>query len=272
MSFIHVNDLKIVDMLKREKRKFTMISTTLTIKIISDLGNYVYMPGDRILKKELYFLNKVKKHVNDNLENDFYYDRKDIDYYCFGNCKPGDIYNKCYEIDINSAYWYTAYKYGFISKEIFDEGNNKERISKKTRLAALGVLAKKTRQFDYDGNKFISHEPIKSRTEGVFFYCAAEVGNILKRLSIKVGDDFIFFWVDAIFVKSEESYMFLIHEFAEIGLYVKSKKLKYIKVGKETYDVRGYDDKKGEIDRRLFSVPSKDTSIELSKIISNFGK
>ncbi len=263
MGFISVNDLRIVDLLKKEGVPFKMEATTLTIKIYSERGNYVYMPGDRIPKRELYFINKVKRHVEKTLRKDFYFDRQDISYYHFGNCKPGEVFKNCFEIDINSAYWYLAFKNGFISKEIFEEGCNKNKISKKTRLASLGVLAKKTREFNYNGKIWKPGKVTKSFTEGVFFFVAAEVGNILRRLSLLVGNQFIFFWVDAIFVKDDASYQLLISEFTKLDLYVKAKQLKYIKIKEQSFEVRGYEDKKGEIDKRHFYVPSVNVSNEM---------
>lgn len=265
MAAIHIHDLRIVDLLKKDKIPFQIISTTLTIKIFSERGNYVYMPGDRIPKRELYFINKVKRHVENTLPKDFIFNRPNIDYYHFGDCKPGEVYKNCFEIDINSAYWFLAYKHGFISKQLFEEGCNKEKISKKTRLASLGVLAKKTREHNFDGKEFEVGEEKRSFTEGVFFFVAAEVGNILKRLSLSVGKSFIFFWVDAIFVKDDASYQFLLSEFTKLDLYVKAKQLKYIKIKQNSFEVRGYDDKPGELDKRDFYVPSANISAELSR-------
>lgn len=105
--------------------------------------------------------------------------------------------NQVFCIDIKKAYPTALYNYGAIDKYCYDFLGT---ISKKDRLAALGMLASNKRIFDYDENGVnyrIVHE--KSSLKEWFFLCVLQTQKIMFDLKRILGDSFLFFWVDGIY-------------------------------------------------------------------------
>ena len=91
---------------------------------------------------------------------------------------------------------------GIISKEIYNEGLKKDKI---TRLASLGSLAKRKEVYTYDGSIYRHVETIRSyETENLWFAICKRVSDIMQSLMNNLGDDFVFYWVDGIYFKRSE--------------------------------------------------------------------
>lgn len=179
--------------------------TTTEIRVPGETPVKYFMRG--LQSAELHFLAKVKKHFR-RLENESrpvyirpygtccYYNQND------SNLKPGEYSDVC-EIDVSSAYWHQAKKLGYLTEELFREGNDKSKIRKKVRLMALGSLAKRTtvKSFEPPYDDF-DIEIIEEDT-AVFW------DNITYTFGLEMQECFSFFnglvlgyWVDAIFVKN----------------------------------------------------------------------
>lgn len=110
--------------------------------------------------------------------------------------------DNCIEIDLNAAYWNKALQLGYIDKNIYDKASY-SKISKKARLIALGSLAKTT--YFYNGENGILTLSGKQRelTAGIFFHIAHEVSIDILTIAYSLKT-FIFYWVDAIFLREKE--------------------------------------------------------------------
>lgn len=215
--------MEYIDDLKRSKIPFIMYSTTFTKTIYVDNRTYYYTANGKLKQRELNLIRIVKAYAeSQNFKINV--DRSKINYIKVNNFKSGVYKKDIYEIDLNAAYWRLAYKYGYITKDIYYKGLNlndkgelikpvynsygniSNYVSKMSRLIALGNLAKSKTIFKYDGEKY--HAPEKeysTLTENVFFKVSSETDAIMKILSIIAGKDYLFYWVDAIFVKSKEA-------------------------------------------------------------------
>ncbi len=155
---------------------------------------------------ELQFIKKVKQHV---LENETYKLVKNIFkkegsenkikyFYYNKNIKPGTVYNDLIEVDLKGAYWEQLYMLpGVITREIYEEGL---KVEKKTRLAAVGTMAKTTNVIKYDGKASLG-DPIKSNlTSFLWNTISYKIGKVMAKAMRTSKSDFIFFWVDAIFI------------------------------------------------------------------------
>ena len=72
---------------------------------------------------------------------------------------------------------------------------------KQVRLAAIGSLAKKRKVYTYDGVHERQLEVIRSeKTEVLWDVICNKVGQCLVDVARACGDDFIFFWVDGVYV------------------------------------------------------------------------
>lgn len=165
---------------------------------------------------ELHFIKSVKEFI---LKHGTYkkvrnYFKKEgstgkIKYFYYNkNTSPGQTIEGVTEIDLKNAYWHTAYtlpKDGttLFSEEIYKKGLT---VSKKSRLAAIGSLAKVVSVWEFNGEKEIKHPPEKSETtEYLWHTICNKIGKIMAKGSKVAKNDFLFFWVDAIFVKNESA-------------------------------------------------------------------
>jgi hypothetical protein len=167
----------------------------------------------RFPAKELNFIKSVKQYV---LKNKTYRNVRNY----FG--KPGTIgankrikyfhYNKdiprpsyfegVWEVDISNCYWDTNYfHYKLISKELYEKGLT---VSKKSRLAAIGSYAKVVMSIVFDGVKETKLPDARSeKTEYLWHTICNKIGKTMYKCSKVAKSDFLFFWVDGIFLKNK---------------------------------------------------------------------
>lgn len=189
--------------LKANKQPFKIVSTVLTKTIITDTNEYFYSAKTGLKNAELNLIKTVKEYVvKNNITAKC--NRKHIQYINKGLLKNGTYTKDLYEIDLKSAYWNFALKNGFISKEIYERGNNTKMISKKARLIALGNLAKRKTYIEFDGENFIKAEfESSTETENVFFKVSQQTDLIMNKCKLIAGSNYLFYWCDAIFVNSK---------------------------------------------------------------------
>jgi len=152
--------------------------------------------------KDLNFIKSVKRYVKKNNISlkfiDQYYKGKNINYIAVNTkIKEGEVFNNVCCIDLKSAYWQSAYLLGCISQEIYQEGLNRDKI---TRLASLGSLAKKTEHREFDGTEYkLVDLELSLETENVWFAICHNVDEVMKSCVKLLGKDFLFYWVDGIY-------------------------------------------------------------------------
>lgn len=110
--------------------------------------------------------------------------------------------NDCIEIDLNAAYWHKALSLGYISTDIYNKAFH-SKISKKARLIALGALAKTTYFYNAENGVLNLSGKQRELTAGIFFHIASEVSIDILTIAYSLKT-FIFYWVDAIFLKKKE--------------------------------------------------------------------
>lgn len=107
-----------------------------------------------------------------------------------------------YNIDIKSAYASNLMANKIIAKDTY---NYMSTLSKKNRLAAVGMLAAKKEVLCYDDSGIcISHDRIVKPTENWFYWCVQETQNLMLDIKDITGHDFLFYWVDGIFFNNKD--------------------------------------------------------------------
>jgi hypothetical protein len=202
---------------------------------------------------ELAFLMKVKRHA-EKLDLTKYENisAKNIKFISKNKMKSNVWYRKdLFEIDLNAAFWQVAKDYQIISEEIYLQGKNDKRISKKTRLIALGNLAKRATISEFNGEKYVSiSQELPPPTAKLFFYCAWTIAQMMQSVSWLIGENALFYWVDAIFVQGEENKNRIIEQFKMHGFDCKTYKLTGIIQKKNQVIVTSDDHKQKE---RIFN-------------------
>ena len=162
--------------LAKLNEEFKLIKVNNTFQLESAyFGKSISKRSTRISPVELGFIKKVKNYVmNNHIYINFttnFYSPTDIRYINVKKRPSGTVIDDVIEIDIDEAYWKTAFILGVINEEIYKQGSKQNKdISKSTRLIALGSLAKKIDEYIYKGNKMIKHQQIRSElTENIWY-------------------------------------------------------------------------------------------------------
>ena len=168
-------------------------------------------------------------------------------------------------MDINQAYWETAYLLGIVSEKIYRTGS-KGNISKQARLTALGSLAKKTYIHEFKGKTLIktnvNKEPL---LENLWFTICKRVSDVMHEVIEVIGKDFIFYWVDGIYMEnSTENVSKAMTTFLNKGYTSKFKMIKQIFFHEKGFTVNDTGDIKRE-----FNFPNYNSKTEKIDYIEN---
>lgn len=251
--------LEHIHTLQDEKIKFEFFVNNHTYSVRSPLGTY-FTTDNKIPFKELSFVQEVKRHILKNnlhkkIKNDFGKSgHKKIKYFDYAIPKSTLKYSSdLYEVDINQAYWSTALKLGLIDNTIYKKGL---KIQKKTRLAALGSLAKRTKVYEFDGRtvKF-KREIDNPLTEHLWFKICQKLGNAMFDAKKSAKSDFIFYWVDGIYVRGLDAVVNVQDALEKLGYQHKVREVTSIELNRDKKELIVID----EIDGKRvfpFATPS----------------
>lgn len=158
---------------------------------------------------ELSFIKSVKASIIKNKTYELVREKykkgiasKRIKYFRYNKAfTAGDYFEDVTEYDLKNAYWYKTFSLNLVDEQLYQKGLT---VSKKSRLAAIGSLAREKKVVEFDGKVEHDRPPIISRkTRFLWNVISYEIGKVMQEASLAAGDDFIFFWVDAIFVKGK---------------------------------------------------------------------
>ena len=107
----------------------------------------------------------------------------------------------CYEIDISSAYLYSAYLLGMISQRTF---KRIKTISKTNRLRVLGSIAmrKLVVQYDASGREQSREWQYNAQLCNAWRHICRRVDMVMNEIADILGNSFLFYWVDGVFFLS----------------------------------------------------------------------
>lgn len=112
------------------------------------------------------------------------------------NCYAPEIIN----IDIKNAYPTCLRNEKLISIQTF---NYLSKLSKLDRLAAIGMCAKSSVIFEYEGGKLMDYEPVESETKNIFFHTLSTIQKLMVQAAGIAGEYYIYHWVDGIYLRPE---------------------------------------------------------------------
>mgnify|MGYP006272155985 CR=1 FL=1 len=226
--------------LYKHGKSFSLVKSGGTYELVSGLWNEkATSRGFRA--DDLAFINKVRNYVEKNniVLNfiDTYYKGEDIQYVKVKDYGVGERIEDLIYIDINSAYWQTAHHLGIISDSLYTQGLETNKI---VRLAALGSLAKTREIWNYDGNNLKKSETIRNPNENLWFAICKRVSDVMIEVVNKIGDDFVFYWVDGIYIKNTpESFAKVTSAFIKLGYSSKYEPIPFIQFHDKGFDVQG---------------------------------
>lgn len=69
------------------------------------------------------------------------------------------------------------------------------------RLTSVGMLATSHVKYFYKGGKCVDFKPYREPTAQIFFFLIDEINYLMQDIKWILGNDFIFYWVDGVFMK-----------------------------------------------------------------------
>ena len=144
-------------------------------------------------------------------------------------CKYKTVLN----LDITSAYPYCLFLNKLISQDTF---NYLMALPKSERLPAIGMIAKKSVWIDYNNGKASNWDVKTGEYANIFFFVIQQITDLMAWAADIAGDDFLFYWVDGIFLKptiSKKKLQEITEIFAEQGYYYKYENVKNFSVVRE---------------------------------------
>lgn len=267
VSFKQMRD-SVVAFHKRNGLPYTMKFTNSNAYLDSDQGYYMTNATDFPMS-ELIYIQMFKNHIIDSgkYKKVKKINKKEIRYYAYNDkIKAGSSFGECYEIDLKSAYWEIANDMGLIEEKLYRKTTDinpktgKVYMSKPTRLAAVGSLAKSETVIFFNGRKEKELKTITSPlTKHIWDHICLKVGKSMARVAKMSKNDFIFFWVDAIFVNSEKSKNLVERILKRENFHFKTKKIRNIKFDQKRIWVRD------NSERRPFPYTQKQSTIKFKK-------
>lgn len=164
-------------------------------------NNGVTLPFDQVK-----FISKVKRYIlKNNLVKKIkrnYRSLKQITYMAVNHeVTVGEVFDNAYSVDISGAYWASAYKEGWLSEELYNEGLT---MDKRIRLASLGTFAKRIYQYSFNGKTEKMTGVSVPPHPHVFFNQAHRIHTIMQACMAVSRVEFLFYWTDGIYLSSYE--------------------------------------------------------------------
>jgi hypothetical protein len=239
-------------------KEFTIEVVNGNYSLISDLFNAKTFRKSEYTVDELRFVKEVRRHIVKNevyLQPQFQENQvfsEDVHYVRVARVPMGKTFKNICEVDIDQAYWETAYQLGIIPEKLYVKGC-KGNISKKCRLTALGSLARKKYKYTYKGDKLVDQivdrEPL---LENLWFTICKRVSDVMHEVIDALGKDFVFYWVDGIyFDNTPKNVTKVMSVFLNWGYNTKFKKINQIQFHETGFTVNDY----GTI-KREFTYPN----------------
>lgn len=205
-----------IEQLKKLKKDFTVKMTSNSTEVVYNGMKFLYSLTE-FQKKHLGLFMKMKSRVTKAIKEKgiIVPEVRHAKYFDCAQFRPlgkGEhlTYNNVLELDINKAYYRVLYNLGYIEEDFYLECIN---LPKKIRLALVGSLATQKSIFNYekgiliepeDGNYVTKNEVLRK----VFFQLVSEVDEALTVFQKLAGENFIFYWVDGIYLKEYETLNF----------------------------------------------------------------
>ena len=192
----------IQDSLKASDVDYVLKHGTYTTQIEHELGKIKLMLNNfnnrvfcasQMVKKDCKESEFGKKLMNETHFKKNYDSNPDI---------QNVFYQSCFNIDLSSAYAYCLLNNGLITKKTF---NYLMKLPKMERLTSVGMLATSHVKYFYSGGKCVNFQPYREPTAQIFFFLIDEINYLMQDIKWILGNDFIFYWVDGVFMKPTTS-------------------------------------------------------------------
>jgi hypothetical protein len=202
--------------LKEQKKDFEIKETGYSTEIVEGENKFLF--AERFANFQFFvLLNKLKAEIKKSNIIIDEIDKTNIDYFgikenlklSIKKIRDKKNNNFFLNIDIKSAYLTALRNENIISEEFFEEVN---KCKKSERLRLLGSLATTKNIYKYKNGELVFLDQKKSDLENYFWFCCLEIGDLMQKISTKLENNFLFFWVDGIYSLYNSSMDLIIEE------------------------------------------------------------
>ena len=198
-----------VKALKDRKQDFTVVTTNKTKTLLYKEQKFMYRRSkdSNFKPSHLGFMQLIKKEVKERLPLNPVKMKPRQNYYdcqVFADIENGEYltFENCLEIDINKAYYQALLNMNLLSVETYERFIS---LPKEIRLALVGSLATRKNTYYYELGELEKHEiKVDKELREVFFCCVDMVDKALKSFKYLQKENFLFYWVDGIYLKDNE--------------------------------------------------------------------
>lgn len=196
----------IVKAMKEQKKTFKLYATNYTLTIETDTGEKMKFLNQ---KKEPKFFAVAKKVESDIKKADNYinvylhsFTMKKPEYFDVkANLIPFEK-DQVFNIDINAAYPSALLAVDLITQDTYSA---LMRLPKLDRLACIGILGSRKEVFKYVNGQLDEHETIEARFRHIWKFVVNYVDSIMLELIELNRENFVFYWVDGIYLREKPS-------------------------------------------------------------------
>jgi hypothetical protein len=192
-----------IEFLKKKKSTFTWKFTNYTHTIEVNGKKEFFYDGANDNFKMFVAQKKIEKDIREAEKKGLYFDELEPSRIMYNQFNPhlltprvyfGEVWN----IDLKCAYLQALFNVGAITLETY---NYVLSAPKPIRLKAVGMLATTKNTFEYVNGEFIKYSSTTKDLRKYFFLASFIVGELLMKLkNLCTKEDFIFFWVDGIYI------------------------------------------------------------------------
>lgn len=180
-------------------------------------------------------------------------------------------FDNCFQFDINKAYYTISKNLGYISESFYQKCLG---LDKMLRLALIGSSATKKHVIKYEQGNKIDEEVLNNPEHTKMYLNVVRIcDNILSDFRSMENNDFLFYWVDGIFLKNRIPDTTLL--FLKIKYNVDFKQISVFKVRlikRSTWnEIRIFEEEKDYINNnpKIFFFPEDDIQYNLVNLQTN---
>lgn len=238
--------------------RYQLKITNYTMQIETDESKYLFSDG-KMNKSVFIYYNMIKKDNAGEVREV----PKDFRYYDFSGLENIQKEDSFFCIDLNSAYLSVLLRDKIITKDIFDKIH--KRAAKKHRLQSVGMFAKNPVLIDIEKGVPTGYKMETDAFKWIFYHAVREVYLAMNKVKESDINNFLFYWVDGVFVKGKPEEVQKI--FSELGFMSKIEPVKNFKKTDKSLVFDKYSNTKGIFEKKILFLP-RSNKAEKKDIIS----
>ena len=201
--------------LQRLKKDFRFRESVNFSEIVIGNGQRIISTKNNEFAKGLYIFSMVKRDIERYIKENGYitpFDQLPVNH----TNKKFDKEKPIIGMDINNAYWTTAFLKGYIRENTYKKGLEKKEF-KPIRLSALSTLGKGKTYKVYKSGENVKDEIVKKDIELENFYLDIRYSTygVLLEIANQLGDDFFCWKTDCIYFNDTKDNINFVRESLE---------------------------------------------------------